>query len=84
MHYLDNYINNQNLTEDNLRYIHLFPVKFFAYNQNGNKNYKSIKGNLAILHRYKNAYNTKDIFYILDKTGLSRWQKLWLKFSYMF
>lgn len=85
MDWLDNYIYGKNLTDEQLRYMHTFPLEMFAYKMMGRKDYEAIKGRLAILQlsRYKGAY-FKEVFYILDHTGLTKWQKFWLKFQYMF
>jgi len=84
-HWLDNYIYGESLTADQLRYMHIDPLKFFAYKMADYKDYEAIKGQLAILQKslWKGAY-FKDVSYILEHTGLTKWQKFWLKFQYMF
>ena len=83
--WLDNYIYGKNLTDVELSSMHLDPLKIFAYQMNNYNNYESIKGRLAILQLsfWKGAY-FKDVFYVLDHTALTKWQKFWLKFQYMF
>ena len=82
-HWLDNYINGENLEPDDLRYMYVFPLQRFAYKIKDN-DYESIKGRLAILQRscYK-GYCFRDVSYILNKTHLTKRQKLWLKFRYV-
>ena len=85
MDWLDNYIYGKNLTDEQLRYMYLNPLNFFAYKIAGRKDYEAIKGRLAILQKslWKGAY-FKNVSYILDHTSLTNWQKFWLKFQYMF
>lgn len=84
-HYLDNYINGENLTADQLKYMHLNLLGRFAYKLKGNENYKEIKGRLTILQKFLNKrYYFHDVSYVLDKTGLTKWQKFKLKFQYLF
>lgn len=85
--YLDRYINNENLRDDELRYMHLDPVKMLAYDIKGNTNYGYVYGMVAMVQRtYKHGakYYKNEVFYIIDATGLTKWQKFWLKFSYVF
>ena len=84
-HWLDNYIYGENLTDEELRFMHLYPLKMFAYQMNNYDNYESIKGRLAILQLslWKGAC-FKDVSYILEHTSLTKWQKFWLKFQYKF
>ena len=85
MDWLDNYIYGKNLTYEQLRYMHLNPLNFFAYKIADRENYEAIKGRLVILQKslWKGAY-FKNVSYILDHTSLTKWQKFWLKFQYMF
>lgn len=85
MEYLDNYIYGKNLTDDQLRYMYLHPLNSFAYEIAGCEDYERIYGMLALLQRslWKGAY-FKEVSYILDHTALTKLQKFWLKFQYMF
>lgn len=85
MDWLDNYIYGKNLTDEQLRYMHLNPLNMFAYKMADKKDYEAIKGRLAILQLslWKGAY-FKNVSYILDHTCLTKWQKFWLKFQYLF
>ena len=85
MDWLDNYIYGKNLTDEQLRYMYLDPLNMFAYKMADRKGYEAIKGRLAILQKslWKGAY-FKNVSYVLDHTGLTNWQKFWLKFQYMF
>lgn len=83
-HWLDDYINKEDLTKDQLKYMYLHPLKMFAYGIK-DRDYESIKGRLVILQKMLGkGYSFKDVSYILDNTGLTRWQKFWLKFNYIF
>ena len=82
-HWLDNYINGKNLAPDELRYMHHYPLLSFAYLMKDYDDYERIKGRLAILQKsFWKGYHLKDVSYILDQTGLTKWQKLWLKIQY--
>ena len=81
---LDRLINKENLTEDDLKYMHLSQLEMFAYGIKGDTNYERIYGHLAILQHTRKCYDTKDVFYIIDNTGLSKQRKMWLKFRYLF
>ena len=84
-HWLDNYINGENLTEDDLKYMHLYPLKMFAYEMKDKKDYEAIKGRLALLQlSFGKGCFYESVSYILDQTGLTRWQKFKLKFQYLF
>lgn len=84
-HWLDNYIYGKNLTAEQLRYMHLDQLRMFAYEMKGRKDYERIKGGLAILQlSCGRGTFIKEVSYILDYTGLTKWQKFWLKFQYMF
>ncbi len=85
MDWLDNYIYGKNLTDEQLRYMYLYPLNFFAYKIADREDYEAIKGRLAILQKslWKGAY-FKNVSYILDHTRLTKWQKFWLKFQYLF
>lgn len=83
--YLDNYINGENLTENQLKYMWTSPLLMFAYKKKGSKDYERIKGGLALLQMtYGKHRCCGDEFYIIDKTGLTEWQKFKLKFQYRF
>ena len=85
MEYLDNYINGENLSPDDLRYMYLDQLKMFAYKIKGEKDYERIKGGLAILQlSYGRGIFIKEVSYILDHAALTNWQKFKLKFQYMF
>lgn len=85
MDWLDNYIYGKNLTDEQLRYMFHDPLNSFAYKIADRKDYKAIKGRLAILQKslWKGAY-FKNVSYVLDHTGLTKLQKFWLKFQYLF
>ena len=85
MDWLDSYIYGKNLTDEQLRYMYLDPLNSFAYKIADREDYEAIKGRLAILQKslWKGAY-FKNVSYVLDHTGLTKWQKLCLKFQYMF
>jgi hypothetical protein len=80
---LDNIIYGRNLSDEELRNLHLYPVKFFAYKIVDEDNYEQIKGGLAILQRMQCKSFYKDIFYILDKTQFSRFQKIKLNIQFL-
>lgn len=83
-HYLDNYINGENLSYDDLRYMHYYPLQTFAYKMKDYDNYESIKGRLALLQMsFYRGYHLKDVSHVLNQTGLTKWQKLWLKIQYV-
>lgn len=84
-HWLDNYIYGKNLTDEQLRYMWADPLNSFAYKIADNEDYERVKGRLALLQKslWIGAY-FKDVFYILEHTGLTKWQKFKLKFQYMF
>lgn len=85
MEYLDNYINGENLTPDELRYMHLNQLLLFAYKMKDHNDYKRIKGRLAILQlSCGRGIFIKEVSYILDHTALTKWQKFKLKFQYVF
>ena len=81
----DNYIYGKNLTDEQLRWMWLDPLEMFAYKIVGEENYERIRGRLALVQKslWKGAY-FKDVSYILDHTSLTKWQKRWLKFQYLF
>lgn len=85
MDWLDNYIYGKNLTNEQLRYMFYDPLKSFAYEIADCKDYERIKGRLVLVQKslWKGAY-FKNVSYILDHTALTKWQKFWLKFQYMF
>lgn len=85
MEWLNNYIYGKNLTEDELKYMFYYPLKSFAYKIADCKDYERVKGRLIILQKslWKGAC-FKEVSYILDHTGLTKWQKFKLKFQYMF
>lgn len=84
-HWLDKYINKKKMVGEDFDDIHSSPMKWFAYKKLGNKDYQSIKCGLGMLQRtYYSGYESSDVFHIIDKTGLSLVQKLWLKFLYAF
>ena len=82
--YLDRYINKENLSNFELEYMHLYPLKMFAYGIKGNTDYEYIYGLLAITQRMLHRQYKSDIFHIINATGLTKWKKFWLKFSYVF
>ena len=65
--------------------MYLDPLNLFAYKIADRKDYEAIKGRLAILQKslWKGAY-FKNVSYVLDHTGLTKLQKFWLKFQYLF
>lgn len=85
MEWLDNYIYDKNLVVDDIRYLSHYPLLMFSYKIAGCSDYKRVQGNLALLQKtyYKGAF-LKEVSYIIDHTGLTKWQKLWLKFQYIF
>jgi hypothetical protein len=85
MEWMDNYIYGKNLTNEQLSYIFHDPLNSFAYKIIDCKDYNRIKGRLVLLQKslWKGAY-FKNVSYILDHTGLTKWQKFWLKFQYLF
>ena len=85
IHYLDNYINEENLTADELKYMHYDQLRMFAYGMKEEKNYERIKDRLTILQLIcgKGVF-IKEVSYILDHTALTNWQKFKLKFQYIF
>ena len=85
MDWLNNYIYGKNLTDEQLKYMHLDPLKFFAYKMADREDYEAIKGRLTLLQKslWNGAY-FKNVSYILDHTALTKWQKFWLKFQYLF
>ena len=84
MHWLDNYINYENLRDDELKYMHLHPLKMFAYRIKGETDYERVWGGVAIVQKMLGRRFFGDVFYVIDKTGLSKWQKFKIKFSYLF
>lgn len=82
--YLDDYINGENLTEHQLKYMWTNQLHMFAYEIKDDKNYERIKGGLALVQMTYGRCCWKDVFYILNKTGLTNWQKFKLKFQYLF
>ena len=73
------------MTGEDFNDIHSSPMKFFAYKKKGNRDYQSIKCGLMMLQRaYYCGYESKDVFYVIDQTGLTLVQKIWLKFLYVF
>ena len=84
-HYLDKYIYGEKLTDDEARYLTYYPLQMFAYRIAGCKDYKRVQGNLALVQMsHGKGRLFKDISYVLDCTGLTKWQKLWLKIQYLF
>ena len=85
MEWLNNYIYGKNLTDEQLIYIHLNPFNMFAYKIAGCKDYERIKGRLALLQKSLcRGACFKHVFYVLDHTALTKWQKFKLKFQYLF
>ena len=85
MNWLDNYINGENLTSDQLKYMRLDPLRFFAYKKKDCSNYERIKGGLTLVQlTYGRGICLKEVSYILDHTALTKWQKFKLKFQYLF
>lgn len=85
MEYLDNYINDENLTSDELRYMWLDPLFMFAYRIKYREDYESIKGRLVLLQlSCGRGIFIKEVSYILKHTVLTKWQKFKLKFQYVF
>ena len=83
--YWDNFTSGENLTEHQLQYMYLCQLEMFAYKIKDCEDYERIKGGLVLVqHQYGRRIMIKDISYILDKTGLTEWQKFKLKFQYMF
>ena len=85
MDWLDNYINDKNLTSEELKYMHLDHLKMFAFRIGGCDNYESVKGKLILLQLScgKGTF-TKEVAYILKQTELTWLQRFWLKFQYIF
>lgn len=82
---LDKYIYGQGLTKEELRYMYLNQLYMFAYKIDGYGDYERIKGSLALLQMsYHRGAFLKEVSYILDHTTLTKWQKFWLKFNYVF
>lgn len=84
IHRIDDYINKSNLSKQDLQYLYLSPIKLFAYGAKGRTDYDVIRGNLAIVQRMCNRSDKDSIFYIVEQTGLTNWQKFKLKISYCY
>lgn len=83
-HWLDKYINKDNLTEEQLKYMYCYPIQWFAYGIKDNTDYEYVWGQTAICQKMMGRSFKEDVFYIIDKTGLTKWQKFKLKFAYLF
>lgn len=84
-HWLDNYINGKNLTPNQLRYMYLDQLLMLAYKIKDDRDYGRIKGAVAILQlSHGKGTFIKELSYILNQTGLTKWQKFKLKFQYLF
>jgi len=81
---LDRYIEGKNLTDHELQYMYLNPLKMFAYKIKGENNYERAWGMLAIIQRTYNRMCVEEVFYLINHTALTKWQKFKLKFSYLF
>ena len=83
--HLDKYIYSKDLADHELRDMHYYPLLMFAYKIADCSDYERIQGRLAILQKtyYKGAF-LKEVSYIIDHTGLTKWQKFWLKIQYIF
>ena len=83
-HWLDKYINKENLTQEQLKYMHCYPIQMLAYGMKDNSDYEHIWGSTALFQKMSGRNYTKDVFYIIDKTSLTKWQKFKIKFAYTF
>ena len=82
---LDRYINRIGLTDEELRYMWVNQIKMFAYGIKDKSDYERIQGNVALIQKsYGRGVFLKEISYILDHSTLTKWQKFWLKFQYVF
>lgn len=70
---------------NNLYIMWVDPLNSFAYKIADNEDYERVKGRLVLLQKslWKGAY-FKDVSYVLEHTGLTKWQKFKLKFQCMF
>lgn len=84
MNYLDNYINNQNLSKEELEHMYMYPLRLCAYNIKNIDNYEKIYGRISVLQKTKRCWSIKDVFHIINSTNLTKWQKFKLKFLYCF
>lgn len=82
--YLDDYIDGENLTEHQLQYMFYDQIHVLAYKIKGCEDYERIKGRVVLVQKSMGRCFWKDVFYILNKTGLTKWQKFKLKFQYLF
>ena len=83
-HWLDRFIDGKDLRKEELQYLILDPLKTFAYEIKGKNNYDYIWGMVAIVQRTYHRRCVKDVFYVINQTGLNKWEKFKLKFSYLF
>ena len=81
-HY-DNY-SIGNLTKHQLSYLATRPLNMLCYKIKDCKDYEQIKRGLVMVQLVHGRGFIEDISYILNKSGLTKWQKFKLKFQYMF
>lgn len=84
--YLDKYINKENLSKEDMEHLFSYPIKVFAYGIGIKENidYKYVYGLLVYVQKMVGRNYKEDVFYIINKTDLSKWHKFKLKFSYCF
>lgn len=84
VHRIDDYINKSNLSKQDLQFLYLSPIKMIAYGAKGRMDYDVIREHLALVQRMCKRSDKDTIFYIIDQTGLTNWEKFKLKFSYCY
>lgn len=81
---LDHYIDGTRLSSSEMIYLYLDTILTFAYECRRIKSSKEAKELMdAIKEDLGRFSRITEVFYILDKTSLSKWQKLKLKFQYI-
>lgn len=81
--YYDNY-SIGNLTKHQLSYLASMPLDMLCYKIKECKDYENIKRKLVMVQLVHGRGFVKDVYYILNKSSLTKWQKFKLMFQYMF
>jgi hypothetical protein len=86
-HWLDKYLYEKPLTDIETQIMWADPLKYCSLGLANTANYDYVWGHIAIINKSYFPMHlsiVKDVFYIIDKTKLSKWQKFKLKLAYLF
>lgn len=86
-HWLDKYLYDESLNEFEIRLMWKTPLYYCSSGLANETNYERVWGRIAIVNKFyfpMHLSYIKDVFYIVDKTNLTKWQKFKIKLAYIF